>query len=92
MNFSEYLRQTLDDDKLALNLNEAFDVLNKMGYTLGNGDDEGDPLDKIPYYENERFEAWARKQGIDVYLSDESLCEKKYEEYKRLVKAKRDFE
>ena len=92
MNFREYLKQSLDDDKLALNLNEAFDVLDKMGFTLGNDDDEGDPLDKIPYYKNERFEAWARKQGIDVYLSDESLCEKKYEEYKRLVRAKRDFE
>ena len=92
MNFMEYIRQTIDDDKLALNLNEAINILNNMGYTPGKGDDEVDPLDKIPYYENERFEAWARKQGIDVYLSDESLCKKKYEEYKQLVKAKRDFE
>ena len=30
--------------------------------------------------------------GIDIYLSDDELCKKKYEEYKKLVRAKRDFE
>lgn len=70
-------------------------ILEENGFdinALNNKPKGEDELDQIPYYENERFEAWARKQGIDVYLSDESLCEKKYEEYKKLVRAKRDFE
>ena len=29
MNFREYIRQTIDDDKLALNLNEAISLLNQ---------------------------------------------------------------
>lgn len=79
---------------MSFSLYVAKKILEENGFdinasTNSKGEDE---LDQIPYYKNERFEAWARKQGIDVYLSDESLCEKKYEEYKKLVRAKRDFE
>lgn len=76
-----------------MNLNEAIKMLERNGFdingTYTSGEDE---LDQIPYYENERFRAWVSKQGVDVYLSNEELCEKKYEEYKKLVRAKRDFE
>ena len=58
---------------------------------LGHGQQKKE-LDQIPYYENERFGAWAAKEGIDIYLSNDELCKKKYEEYKKLVRAKRDFE
>ena len=74
-----------------MNLNEAIKMLANNGFNI-NGTKDGDDLDQIPYYENERFGAWALKEGIDIYLSDEELCKKKYEEYKNLVRAKRDFE
>ena len=74
-----------------MNLNEAIKMLQKNGYDI-NSTNDGDELDQIPYYENERFGAWALKEGIDIYLSNDELCKKKYEEYKQLVRAKRDFE
>ena len=76
-----------------MNLNEAIKMLKTNGYNINCSTDKGeDELDQIPYYENERFGAWALKQGVDIYLSNEELCKKKYEEYKKLVRAKRDFE
>lgn len=75
-----------------MNLTEAIDILDKLGFDINSTTNEGDELDQIPYYENERFGAWAAKEGIDIYLSNDELCKKKYEEYKKLVRAKRDFE
>lgn len=75
-----------------MNLNEAIKMIEMNGFDINGTNTEGDELDQIPYYENERFGAWALKQGVDVYLSNEELCKKKYEEYKKLVRAKRDFE
>ena len=75
-----------------MDLLEAIEMLERNGFDLNGTNTEGDELDQIPYYENERFGAWALKQGVDVYLSNEELCKKKYEEYKKLVRAKRDFE
>ena len=75
-----------------MNLNEAIKMLERNGFDINGTNPSGDELDQIPYYENERFRAWVSKQGVDVYLSNEELCEKKYEEYKKLVRAKRDFE
>ena len=74
-----------------MNFTEVIKMLEQNGFDI-NSTTQGDDLDQIPYYENERFEAWARKQGIDVYLSNDELCKKKYEEYKKLVRAKSDFE
>ena len=75
-----------------MNLLEAIEIL-ENGLNINGSTDKGeDELDQIPYYENERFGAWALKQGVDIYLSNEELCKKKYEEYKKLVRAKRDFE
>lgn len=73
-------------------LQEAQDLLKKLGFDINATPNDEDELDQIPYYENDRFGAWARKEGIDIYLSDDELCKKKYEEYKKLVRAKRDFE
>ena len=75
-----------------MNLNEAIKMLKRNGFDINGTNDGEDELDQIPYYENERFGAWALKQGVDIYLSNEELCKKKYEEYKKLVRAKRDFE
>lgn len=75
-----------------MDLTEAIDILDKLGFDINSTNNDGDELDQIPYYENDRFGAWARKEGIDIYLSDDELCKKKYEEYKKLVRAKRDFE
>lgn len=74
-----------------MNLTEAIQMLKINGFDINSTNDE-DELDQIPYYENERFGAWAAKEGIDIYLSNDELCKKKYEEYKKLVRAKRDFE
>jgi len=73
-------------------LQEAIDMLKRMGFDINATSNDEDELDQIPYYENERFGAWAAKEGIDIYLSNDELCKKKYEEYKKLVRAKRDFE
>ena len=75
-----------------MDLTEAKNMLAKLGFDINATPNDEDELDQIPYYENERFGAWAAKEGIDIYLSDDELCKKKYEEYKKLVKAKRDFE
>lgn len=75
-----------------MDLTEAIDILDKLGFDINSTTNDGDELDQIPYYENERFGAWAAKEGIDIYLSNDELCKKKYEEYKKLVRAKRDFE
>jgi len=75
-----------------MDLTEAKNMLAKLGFDINATSNDEDELDQIPYYENERFGAWAAKEGIDIYLSDDELCKKKYEEYKKLVKAKRDFE
>jgi len=75
-----------------MDLTEAKNMLAKLGFDINATSNDEDELDQIPYYENERFGAWATKEGIDIYLSDDELCKKKYEEYKKLVKAKRDFE
>jgi len=75
-----------------MDLTEAKNMLAKLGFDINATSNDEDELDQIPYYENERFGAWAAKEGIDIYLSDDALCKKKYEEYKKLVKAKRDFE
>lgn len=75
-----------------MDLTEAKNMLAKLGFDINVTNPNEDELDQIPYYENERFGAWAAKEGIDIYLSDDELCKKKYEEYKKLVKAKRDFE
>lgn len=75
-----------------MDLTEAIDILDKLGFDINSTTDKGVDLDQIPYYENERFGAWAAKEGIDIYLSNDELCKKKYEEYKKLVRAKRDFE
>jgi hypothetical protein len=76
-----------------MDLTEAIQMLELNGFDINAATNtEGDELDQIPYYENERFRAWVLKQGVDVYLSNEELCKKKYEEYKKLVRAKRDFE
>jgi len=75
-----------------MDLTEAKNMLAKLGFDINGTNPNENELDQIPYYENERFGAWARKEGIDIYLSDDELCKKKYEEYKKLVKAKRDFE
>lgn len=75
-----------------MDLTEAIDILDKLGFDINSTNNDGDELDQIPYYENDRFGAWAAKEGIDIYLSDDELCKKKYEEYKKLVRAKRDFE
>jgi hypothetical protein len=76
-----------------MDLTEAIQMLELNGFDINAATNtEGDELDQIPYYENDRFGAWARKEGIDIYLSDDELCKKKYEEYKKLVRAKRDFE
>lgn len=75
-----------------MDLTEAIDILDKLGFDINATPNDEDELDQIPYYENDRFGAWARKEGIDIYLSDDELCKKKYEEYKKLVRAKRDFE
>lgn len=74
-----------------MDLTEAIQMLKINGFDINSTNDE-DELDQIPYYENERFGAWAAKEGIDIYLSNDELCKKKYEEYKKLVRAKRDFE
>ena len=75
-----------------MDLTEAKNMLAKLGFDINGTPNNEDELDQIPYYENERFGAWAAKEGIDIYLSNDELCKKKYEEYKKLVKAKRDFE
>lgn len=75
-----------------MDLTEAIDMLEKLGFDINATSNDEDELDQIPYYENDRFGAWARKEGIDIYLSNDELCKKKYEEYKKLVRAKRDFE
>lgn len=75
-----------------MNLTEAIKMLEQNGFDINGTNSKKDDLDQIPYYENERFGAWALKEGIDIYLSNDELCKKKYEEYKKLVKAKRDFE
>ena len=75
-----------------MDLTEAIDMLSKLGFDINATSNDEDELDQIPYYENDRFGAWAAKEGIDIYLSDDELCKKKYEEYKKLVRAKRDFE
>lgn len=75
-----------------MDLTEAIQMLEQNGFDINSTTDTGDELDQIPYYENERFGAWAAKEGIDIYLSNDELCKKKYEEYKKLVRAKRDFE
>lgn len=75
-----------------MNLTEAIQMLKTNGFDINATSNDEDELDQIPYYENERFGAWAAKEGIDIYLSNDELCKKKYEEYKKLVRAKRDFE
>ena len=75
-----------------MNLTEAIQMLKINGFDINATSNDEDELDQIPYYENERFGAWAAKEGIDIYLSNDELCKKKYEEYKKLVRAKRDFE
>lgn len=75
-----------------MDLTEAIQMLAQNGFDINGTNPNEDELDQIPYYENERFGAWAAKEGIDIYLSDDELCKKKYEEYKKLVRAKRDFE
>lgn len=75
-----------------MNLTEAIKMLEINGFDINSTTNSEDELDQIPYYENERFGEWAAKEGIDIYLSDDELCKKKYEEYKQLVRAKRDFE
>ena len=75
-----------------MNLTEAIQMLKTNGFDINATPNDEDELDQIPYYENERFGAWAAKEGIDIYLSNDELCKKKYEEYKKLVRAKRDFE
>lgn len=75
-----------------MDLTEAIQMLAQNGFDINATPNNEDELDQIPYYENERFGAWAAKEGIDIYLSNDELCKKKYEEYKKLVKAKRDFE
>ena len=75
-----------------MDLTEAIQMLELNGFDINAPSNDEDELDQIPYYENDRFGAWARKEGIDIYLSNEELCKKKYEEYKKLVRAKRDFE
>ena len=75
-----------------MDLTEAIKMLERNGFDINATSNDEDELDQIPYYENERFGAWAAKEGIDIYLSNDELCKKKYEEYKKLVKAKRDFE
>lgn len=75
-----------------MNLTEAIQMLKINGFDINAPSNDEDELDQIPYYENERFGAWAAKEGIDIYLSNDELCKKKYEEYKKLVRAKRDFE
>lgn len=75
-----------------MNLTEAIQMLAQNGFDINATSNDEDELDQIPYYENERFGAWAAKEGIDIYLSNDELCKKKYEEYKKLVRAKRDFE
>lgn len=75
-----------------MDLTEAKNMLAKLGFDINATSNDEDELDQIPYYENERFGAWAAKEGIDIYLSNDELCKKKYEEYKKLVRAKRDFE
>lgn len=69
---------------------DAKQIFERMSYNFPK--DVEDDLDQIPYYKNERFGAWALKQGIDIYLSNEELCKKKYEEYKKLVREQRKFE
>lgn len=75
-----------------MNLTEAIKMLEINGFDINATSNDEDELDQIPYYENDRFGAWAAKEGIDIYLSNDELCKKKYEEYKKLVRAKRDFE
>lgn len=75
-----------------MDLTEAIQMLELNGFDINAPSNDEDELDQIPYYENDRFGAWARKEGIDIYLSNDELCKKKYEEYKKLVRAKRDFE
>lgn len=75
-----------------MDLTEAIQMLELNGFDINASSNDEDELDQIPYYENERFGAWAAKEGIDIYLSNDELCKKKYEEYKNLVRAKRDFE
>ncbi len=75
-----------------MDLTEAIQMLKINGFDINATSNDEDELDQIPYYENERFGAWAAKEGIDIYLSNDELCKKKYEEYKKLVRAKRDFE
>lgn len=75
-----------------MDLTEAIQMLELNGFDINASSNDEDELDQIPYYENERFGAWAAKEGIDIYLSNDELCKKKYEEYKKLVRAKRDFE
>ena len=75
-----------------MNLTEAIKMIERNGFDINATPNDEDELDQIPYYENERFGAWAAKEGIDIYLSNDELCKKKYEEYKKLVRAKRDFE
>ena len=75
-----------------MDLTEAIQMLELNGFDINAPSNDEDELDQIPYYENERFGAWAAKEGIDIYLSNDELCKKKYEEYKKLVRAKRDFE
>ena len=75
-----------------MDLTEAIQMLAQNGFDINATPNNEDELDQIPYYENERFGAWAAKEEIDIYLSNDELCKKKYEEYKKLVKAKRDFE
>ena len=75
-----------------MDLTEAIQMLKINGFDINATPNDEDELDQIPYYENERFGAWAAKEGIDIYLSNDELCKKKYEEYKKLVRAKRDFE
>lgn len=75
-----------------MDLTEAIQMLEINGFDINATPNDEDELDQIPYYENERFGAWAAKEGIDIYLSNDELCKKKYEEYKNLVRAKRDFE
>ena len=44
-----------------MDLTEAIQMLAQNGFDINATSNDEDELDQIPYYENERFGAWARK-------------------------------
>ena len=52
-----------------MDLTEAIQMLAQNGFDINGTNPNEDDLDQIPYYENERFGAWAAKEEIDIFIN-----------------------